>query len=89
MEPTSLSKIEYLQGMDNQRIITYENSFNTLQLYSHYVQIFPNNFNRITKSGNYIIKIFNDEQEIVFSRKFIIYEDIVGVPAVVRKVKKY
>ncbi|WP_339888213.1 DUF5103 domain-containing protein [uncultured Flavobacterium sp.] len=84
-KPTNLAKVEYLQGMDNQRIITYENSFNTLQLYSHYVQTFPNRFNRITKSGNYMVKIFNDDKEIVFSRKFIIYEDIVAVPAVVRK----
>jgi hypothetical protein len=84
-KPTNLAKVEYLQGMDNQRIMTYENSFNTLQLYSHYVQKFPNRFNQITKSGNYIVKIFNDDREIVFSRKFIIYEDIVAVPAVVRK----
>ena len=84
-KPTGLAKVEYLQGMDNQRIITYENSFNTLQLYSHYVQKFPNRFNQITKSGNYIIKVFNDDREIVFSRKFILYEDIVIVPAVVRK----
>ena len=84
-KPTNLAKVEYLQGMDNQRIITYENSFNTLQLYSHYVQTFPNRFNSITKSGNYMIKIFNDDKEIVFSRKFIIYEDVVIVPAVVRK----
>ncbi len=84
-KPTNLAKVEYLTGMDNQRIITYENSFNTLQLYSHYVQQFPNRFNRITKSGNYIIKIFNDDRELVFSRKFIVYEDVVAVPVVVRK----
>ena len=45
---TDLAKVEYLNGMDNQRIITYQNSFNTLQLYSHYNQSFPNNFNQIT-----------------------------------------
>lgn len=84
-KPTNLAKLEYLQGIDNQRIITYENSFNTLQLYSHYVQQFPNRFNQIIKSGNYIIKIFNDEAELVFSRKFIIYEDMVRIPALVRK----
>lgn len=82
---TNLAKVEYLQGMDNQRIITYENSFNTLQLYSHYVQKFPNRFNQITKSGNYMLKVFNDEGEIVFSRKFILYEDLVSVAALVRK----
>jgi hypothetical protein len=38
--PSNLSKAEYLTGMDNQRIITYENSFNTLQNYSHYQSSF-------------------------------------------------
>ncbi|WP_338409965.1 DUF5103 domain-containing protein [uncultured Flavobacterium sp.] len=83
--PTSLAKVEYLQGMDNQRIMTYENSFNTLQLYSHYKQSFPNRFNQITKSGNYMITIFNAEHEIVFSRKFIIYEEDVNISARIRK----
>ncbi len=87
--PTTLAKVEYLTGLDNQRIITYENSFNTLQLYSHYRQQFPNKYNRITKSGNYIIKIFNDEQELVFSRKFIIYEEEVRVATEVRRARDF
>lgn len=74
---TNLAKNEYLNGMDNQRIITYENSFNTLQLYSHYKQRFPNQFNQITKSGNYVISVLNDEGETIFSKKFIIYEEMV------------
>ena len=85
--PSNLAKVEYLTGMDNQRIITYENSFNTLQLYSHYRQQFPNKYNTITKTGNYILKIFNDEQEIVFSRKFIIYEESVQVLSEVRRAR--
>jgi hypothetical protein len=72
---------EYLNGLDNQRIIDYENSFNTLQLYSHYRLPFPNQFTRGFKvSGNYIIKILNDNQEVVFSRKFILHEDMAAVP---------
>ncbi|WP_165396026.1 DUF5103 domain-containing protein [Flavobacterium sp. J27] len=87
--PSILAKVEYLNGIDNQRIITYENSFNTLQLYSHYKQQFPNKYNRITKSGNYILKVFNDEQEIVFSRKFIIYEESVTVASEVRRARDF
>lgn len=85
--PSNLAKVEYLNGIDNQRIITYENSFNTLQLYSHYRQQFPNKFNQITKTGNYIIKIFNDEQEILFSRKFIIYSESVRVGSEIRRAR--
>lgn len=87
--PSDLAKVEYLNGMDNQRIITYENSFNTLQLYSHYKQIFPNRFNQITKSGNYLISILNDEGEIVFSRKIIIYEEQVAVGLLVRRARDF
>ncbi|ESU29443.1 hypothetical protein FLJC2902T_08460 [Flavobacterium limnosediminis JC2902] len=83
--PTDLGKAEYLQGMDNQRIINYKNSFNTLQLYSHYTQAFPNRFNQILLTGNYMLKIFNSQQELVFSRKFIIYEERVPVATLVKR----
>lgn len=87
--PSDLAKVEYLNGMDNQRIITYENSFNTLQLYSHYKQVFPNRFNQITKSGNYMITVLNDEGEIVFSRRVIIYEEQVAVGMLVRRARDF
>lgn len=83
--PTQLGKSEYLQGMDNQRIMNYQNSFNTLQIYSHYSQVFPNKYNRILLTGNYMLKIFNSDQELVFSRKFIIYDEQVSVPLQIKR----
>ncbi|HSD15182.1 MAG TPA: DUF5103 domain-containing protein [Flavobacterium sp.] len=82
---TDLGKSEYMRGIDNQRIINYKNSFNTLQMYSHYTQNFPNKFNQILLTGNYMLKIFNSSQELVFSRKFIIYEDRVPVAVQVKR----
>lgn len=87
--PSSLSKADYLTGLDNQRIITYQNSFNTLQLYSHYKQIFPNNFNQIIKSGNYLLTILNDDNEVVFSRKFVLYEEGIQVGLIVRRSRDF
>lgn len=87
--PSGLAKVEYMNGIDNQRIITYENSFNTLQLYSHYRQLFPNQYNKITKSGNYLISILNDEREVVFSRKFIIYEELTEINLLVRRARDF
>jgi hypothetical protein len=76
---------EYLNGLDNQRIMDYENSFNTLQMYSHYRLRFPNQFTKGFKvSGNYIIKILNNNQEVIFSRKFILYEELTNVPVQVK-----
>ncbi|MEW5674894.1 DUF5103 domain-containing protein [Flavobacterium enshiense] len=83
--PTQLAKAEYLQGMDDQRIMTYENSFNTLQIFSHYKLTFPNRFNRILLSGNYMVKIFDSDRNLVFSRKFILYEEQVSVPLQIKR----
>ena len=78
--PSILVKAEYLKGLDNQRILTYENSFNTYQIYSHYDLTIPNLRTRaLLKSGNYMISIYDDYDELMFSRKFMVYEDIVNV----------
>jgi hypothetical protein len=85
--PSQLVKSEYIQGFDNQRIQDYENSFNTLQLYSHYRLPFPNKFTQFRVSGNYIIKILNEDRDVVFSRKFILYEDQVSVPLQIKRAR--
>lgn len=83
--PSQLVKSEYIQGFDNQRIQDYENSFNTLQLYSHYKLSFPNKFTQFRVTGNYMLKILNEDKEVVFSRKFILFEDMVSVPLQVKR----
>ncbi|WP_394759610.1 DUF5103 domain-containing protein [Flavobacterium sp.] len=85
--PSELSRNEYLNGTDNQRIQDYENSFNTLQIYSHYRLNFPNNYNQITKSGNYLVSVFNSAKELVFTKKFIVYEELVDVPMQVKRAR--
>ncbi len=83
-KPSQLSKNEYLNGFDDQRIQDYTNSINTLQIYSHYKIAFPNRLTQLRLSGNYIIKILNDDKEVVFARKFILYEELVSVPMQVK-----
>lgn len=85
--PSQLSKSEYIQGFDDQRIQDYTNSFNTLQLYSHYKLSFPNSKTRFLVSGNYMLKIVNDDKEVVFSKKFILYEDLVSVPMQIKRAR--
>ena len=84
--PSTLVKSEYLKGLDNQRILSYENSFNTYEVYSHYDLRIPNLQTRaLLKSGNYMISIYDDYDELMFSRKFVIYEDLVNVGAKVKR----
>ena len=86
-KPSQLVKSEYLTGFDDQRIQNYTNSFNTLQIYSHYKLSFPNKLTQFKVSGNYMIKILNEDKEVVFSRKFILYEELVSVPMQVKRAR--
>lgn len=84
---SQLTVNEYLRGFDNQRIIDYANSFNALQLYAHYRIQFPNRNTQFAVSGNYLIKIVDENGDVVFSRKFILYENIVSVPLQVKRAR--
>ena len=78
--PSVLIKSEYMNGFDNQRIRNYENSFNTYQIYSHYKLTIPNQFTKgLRVSGNYMLSVYNNDGDLVFSRKFMIYEDKTNV----------
>ena len=83
--PSRLIKSRYLQGFDDQRIVNYENSFNTYQLYSHYRLQIPNNQTQLLVSGNYMMKIFDENGELMFSRKFMVYEDLATVGVAVKR----
>ncbi|MBC5838913.1 type IX secretion system plug protein [Flavobacterium muglaense] len=87
-KPSEIPKNDYLQGFDNQRIQEYTNSLNTLQLYSHYKLSIPNQFTQQLRiSGNYMLKILNENKEVVFSRKFILYEESASVPMQVKRAR--
>jgi hypothetical protein len=74
--PTDIPKTDYIRGFDNQRITNYSNSFNTLQIYTHYRLTFPNqSLTQLRLSGNYIVKILDENKDVVFTRKFILYEN--------------
>lgn len=83
--PSRLMKSEYLDGMDNLRIFDYENSFNTYQIYSHYRLQIPNQQTRLKVSGNYLIKIFDENDDIVFSRKFMLMKQQLGVGVQIKR----
>ncbi|WP_281336523.1 DUF5103 domain-containing protein [Flavobacterium eburneipallidum] len=86
-KPTEIPKTDYLKGFDGQRIQQYENSFNTLQTYSHYQLPIPNQFTQLLISGNYMLKILDEHKDIVLSRKFILYENVVTIPMQIRRAR--
>lgn len=87
--PSSLLKSQYLNGMDNERIVDYENSYSTLQPYSNYKLTIPNDNTRLKVSGNYLLEIYNSYNELQFSRRFLVYEDLVNVGGVVKRSRDF
>ena len=85
--PSDIQKRDYLQGFDNQRIQESSSSFNCLQIYTHYRLLFPNSTTQLKISGNYILKILNEDKEVVFSRKFIVYENLATVPIQIKRAR--
>ena len=76
---SNILSTQYMTGYAQDRIRNFENSFNTLQPYTHYSLKIPNENNRIKVSGNYIISVLDEYNNVIFSRRFIIYEPRVTV----------
>lgn len=86
-QPSILSQTEYMQGFTENFITDYTFSLNTLQKFIHYQVEFPNSNTQLTRSGNYIIFVFqdNNKEKPVLTRRFILYEDKVQVTPRVKR----
>lgn len=81
--PSELDKQEYIIGNFEDYINEYDYSRNTFQKYIHYKLEIPSFSLEITKSGNYLLKVFDSEDpdKLILTRRFCVTEDIVSVNA--------
>lgn len=78
--PTDFVQTEYLSGFFEDNISNYTYSTNTLQSYTHYKVNFPNNNMNFTKTGNYIVLVYELNKETpVLSKRFMVYQNLVTV----------
>ncbi len=82
-QASDIDPFDYLDGFTRDDISQYEYSINTLQSYTHYHLVLPNQNMKITKSGNYLLKVYanDDPEELVLTRRFSVYENILNVDA--------
>jgi len=80
-EPTDVSPFEYIDGFTEGDMENYEYAHGTTQPYTTYWLTIPNAITRFTKSGNYILIIYEegDDEDIVLTRRFMIYENQWGI----------
>ena len=69
---TTLNQNEYMDMFTEDYISDYETSVNTVQFYTAYTLHFPNENMRITKSGNYILYVYQDDQPILTQRFYMV-----------------
>jgi hypothetical protein len=81
-QESNLDPMDYLQGFFEADITNYQFSLNAIPPYIHYRLTFPNNDIQITKSGNYILKVYvdnSDDENVLFTRRFYVIEPLVKI----------
>lgn len=70
---------QFINGFDQNYINNVTNSFNTFQSYSHYSLKIPNVNTVITKSGNYLLSVLDAYDDVVFTRRFVLCENLATI----------
>lgn len=82
-QPSQLVESEYVDGFNQADIEDYKPSEATFVHYFNYNFTIPNNNFVITKSGNYLLKIYrqDDPDDVLFQTRFSVCENTMGVYA--------
>lgn len=81
-QPSELRKNEYIRGFDEDEIRDYAFSFNTLKVYTNYQLSIPTDYMQYTKSGNYILKVWMDDDvdsNLVLTRRFMVLDQKLSI----------
>lgn len=82
-KPSDIPEAHYLEGFGEEDIDNSDYSFNTITLYTHYDLTFPNQDMQILLSGNYLLKVYEDEDDkkLAITRRFIVCDPVTEVNA--------
>jgi hypothetical protein len=86
-EPSDLMSSEYMVGFYEANILNFAYSTVTLQKYTHYSILFPQANMQFSKSGNYIVYVYldNNKDKLILTKRFMIFEDKITVVANIRQ----
>jgi hypothetical protein len=83
-QPSELIPQEYIDGFTNDEINAVSSSENTLQQYTHYRHVFPNDYFKLVRSGNYLIHLY-DGEELVLTKRFMVTESKVTITPTLKR----
>jgi hypothetical protein len=78
---SNLSTTDYLQNFTEDKILDYAYSSATFQKFTHYTIKFPNEYIKPKISGNYILKVYEDDDptKMILTRKFYVLNSKVTI----------
>ncbi len=81
--PSILRSFDYIKGFQNVRITQYRNSSLATTRYIHYQANIPDRNCYPSKSGNYLLKVFldNDTSRVVFTKRMVVVDNKAVVQA--------
>jgi hypothetical protein len=84
---SDLDQSDYMTGFYENLISEYDQAFNTIIDYTHYSFDFPNDMCGVKISGNYLLIVYedNDIEDIVFTHRFVVYEELVAIDSRVKE----
>lgn len=84
--PSQLTDLEYIDGFVSDRIQQFDFSFNTYVPFVHYTLELPNNQTCFTKSGNYLLIVYDQDPEYpILTRRFMVSENSAKLDASIRR----
>jgi hypothetical protein len=85
--PANIQTFDYIKGFQSNRISTYRYSSISLTRYTHYQLTFPEKNLYPTRSGNYLLKVFEDDDQsrLIFTRRFLVVDNKAAISAQVQQ----
>ncbi|MDP4292716.1 MAG: DUF5103 domain-containing protein, partial [Bacteroidota bacterium] len=85
--PSRLWPNEYINGITEERISDAKPSFGTRVAYTHYAFQLPSSSMQFTRSGNYLLKVYDESNPstICFTLRFYVVEPLSSVTGTVSK----
>jgi len=81
--PANIQSFDYIRGFQTTRITNYRYSSIAYTRYTHYQATIPDRSSAPTRSGNYLLKVFldNDQSQLVFTKRFLVVDNKAAVAA--------
>lgn len=79
--PSDLDYHEYAQGQTDDFLSEYAYARNTFQRYVHYELTIPNEAITLTRSGNYLLSVFESgkPENLLLTQRFVLFENLVDL----------